>query len=239
MWIRSTWSADIPMIEDGSGSPGRGVASRNEQASSTRPQHFPAGRNDAVPEERTLARATQDATFIREHSMHDPRHGPPPVIAPAPPSPCPNPRTVPSIAVTCSPSSNALPGSLPSPYLFRRRPPPENRQETASGLPEDQRAWGRAQRPQKRSRRRSGLTALDSWHLGMAARSGPVHACSSSSRPDQAGRDIQIEVRHLPGGELRQRDARHRGVVGAECQRGDEQLDPLRGGHRRDALAEP
>ena len=38
-----------------------------------------------------------------------------------------------------------------------------------------------------------------------------------ASRPDQSGRDIDVEVGDQAGGQLGQRDSGHGGIVGAEC----------------------
>ncbi len=54
--------------------------------------------------------------------------------------------------------------------------------------------------------------------------------------PDESGRDVDIEARDLSGGELGERDTGHGGVVGAERQRRDENLDPELGGHLDEPL---
>jgi hypothetical protein len=136
------------MIENGSGSQDRNLAS---VAMNRRPRRVPGtfsvGRNDVDPEERTLARATQDAAF-HQGTLRCMTHasGPPPVIARAPPSPCLNLRTVPSIAVTRSPSSNA-PSRDPTPLPTSSVavPPPE--QQVGNARAVSLAPGGRGRRP--------------------------------------------------------------------------------------------
>src|SRR3954452_15808881 len=67
----------------------------------------------------------------------------------------------------------------------------------------------------------------------------PERPSRSTRGADEAGRDVEVESRHLPRGEFRQGDPGHRGVVGAEAQRGDGQLDSQVPGHLGDLVAKP
>src|SRR4051794_9383835 len=67
----------------------------------------------------------------------------------------------------------------------------------------------------------------------------PERPSGSTRGADEAGGDVEVEFRHLPRDEFRQGDPGHRGVVGAETQRGDEQLDAQVPGHHGDLVAKP